>query len=107
MNELYRMTKSELIAEIRKLKGEPEPNFEELYGRVDVARRPKKEKPIFAGMNLKKDDLLVVDETKRLAYVYPEVKTVPNKIRIHGYAARSFKKGETVRIRHWLTYDPV
>lgn len=103
---LDRMSKSELIAEVRRLRGEPEPKFEEVYGRVELARRPKKEKPIHAGVDLKRDDLLVVDEARRLAFVHPEVKTVPHKIRIHGYAARAFKKGQAVVIRHWLTYDP-
>lgn len=102
---LERLTKSELITEIRRLKGEPEPRFEDVYGLVKV-NRPKRQKPIIAGMNLEKDDLLVVDEAKRIAYVHPEVKTEPNKVRIHGYAARSFKKGQQVKIRHWLTYDP-
>ena len=77
--DLDRMSKSELIAEVRRLRGEPEPKFEEVYGRVEVARRPKKEKPIHAGMDLKKDDLLVVDEAKRLAYVHPEVEIVPGE----------------------------
>lgn len=103
---LERLTKSELIAEIRRLKGEPEPKFEDVYGFVKVNRKPERQKPIFAGVDLKKDDLLVVDEETRIAYIHPEVKTVPNKIRIHGYAARAFKKGERVKIRHWLTYDP-
>lgn len=103
--DLWKLTKHELIAEVRRLKGESEPKFEDAYGLVEVNRKPKREKPIFAGVNLKKDDLLVVDEETRIAYVHPKVKTVPNKIRIYGYAARTFKQGERVKIRHWLTYD--
>jgi hypothetical protein len=61
---------------------------------------------ITAGMDIMKDDLLVVDEEKRVAYVHPEVKIVANKIRIHGYATRSFKKGQTVRMHHWFDYNP-
>ncbi len=98
---LNALTKAELIQEIERLKGKPK--------RTPQIIRPKQRKAsgvITAGMDILKDDLLVVDEAKRIAYVHPEVKTVPNEIRIHGYAARSFKKGQTVRIRHWLTYEP-
>lgn len=84
------LTKAELIQEIERL-------------------RPKQRKAlgaITAGMDILKDDLLVVDEEKRIAYVHPEVKIIPDKIRIHGYAVRNFKKGQTVRIHHWFDYEP-
>jgi hypothetical protein len=102
--DLSRLSKSELIAEIRRLRGEPEPSFEEQYGRVEVNRA--KPSAIFAGMALQKDDLLVVNEETHRAYIHPEVQVVPGQVRIHGYAARSYQKGQQVRIRHWFDYEP-
>jgi hypothetical protein len=103
---LERLTKAELIDEVRRLRGETLPTFEERYGMVEINRKPAPDKVIIAGMNLLKDELLVVDESVNLAFVHPKVKTVPNKIRIHGYAVRAFKKGQRVKMRHWFDYDP-
>ena len=95
------MTKAQLIAELERLKPTPQ-----TCAVIEYRTTKPKPRAIVAGMDLLKDDLLVVDEASRIAYVYPEVKTVPHKVRIHGYAARAFKKGQIVRIKHWLTYDP-
>jgi hypothetical protein len=95
------LTKAELIKEIEKLKKvkKPKPRIT----RTKPARKPDS---ILAGCDIEKDDLLVVDEEKRIAWVHPEVKIVPGKIRIHGYAVRSFKKGQVVRMHHWYDYEP-
>jgi hypothetical protein len=95
------LTKAELIKELERLKKvkKPKPRIT----RTKPARKPDS---ILAGCDIEKDDLLVVDEEKNVAWVHPEVKTVANKIRIHGYAVRSFRKGQVVRIRHWLNYEP-
>jgi hypothetical protein len=99
---LKSLTKAELIREIERLKGSKTAKPKVI--------RPKKARSersaIRAGMDILKDDLLVVDEAKRIAYVHPEVKTVPNEIRIHGYAMRNYRKGEAVRIRNWWEYEP-
>lgn len=98
---LKSLTKAELIAEIERLKGKPKRS-------PKIIRRKLRKDPgaITAGMDILKDDLLVVDEAKRIAYVHPEVKTVASKIRIHGYATRNFKKGQPVRMHHWFDYEP-
>lgn len=100
---LQSMTKAELIAEIERLKPKGRPKK---VAFIEYPLPKKADVPIKAGMDLLKDDLLVVDEEKELAFVYPEVKTVAGKIRIHGYAVRSFKKGQQVRMHHWLDYEP-
>jgi len=94
------LTKSELIKELERLKkvSKPKPRI--------VRPKAPRSKKIIAGCAIKKDDLLVVDEAKRVAWIHPEVQTVPNEIRIHGYAARSYKKGEVVKIRNWWEYEP-
>ncbi len=104
--KLEHLSKSELIDEIRRLRGEPIPAFKQRYGVVKVKRKPKREPEIVAGMDIRKDDLLVVDEANQTAYVHPTVQVVPNKIRIHGYAVQSFKKGQTVKMHHWFDYEP-
>ena len=98
---LRSLTKAELIAEIERLNGKPKKS-----PKVIRPKRCKDPGVIKAGMDILKDDLLVVDEAKRIAYVHPEVKIVPNKIRIHGYATRNFKKGQPVRMHHWFDYEP-
>lgn len=95
------LTKAELIQEIERLKGKPKKS-----PKIVRSKQRKALGAITAGMDILKDDLLVVDEEKLIAYVHPEVKTVANKIRIHGYAVRNFKKGQTVRMHHWFDYNP-
>ena len=94
------LTKAELIKEIERLKGKSK------NPKIIKPKQARAKSTIIAGMDILKDDLLVVDESKRIAYVHPEVKTVANKIRIHGYATRNFKKGQPVKMRHWFDYEP-
>lgn len=95
------LTKAELIKEIEKLK-----KVKKHRGRILRAKQKRPKGSILAGCDIEKDDLLVVDEEKRIAWIHPEVKIVPNKVRIHGYAVRSFKKGQVVRMHHWYEYEP-
>jgi len=97
------LTKAELIKEIERLKGKSK---KQKNPKIIKPKQRSAKSTIIAGMDILKDDLLVVDESKRIAYVHPEVKTVANKIRIHGYAMRNFKKGQPVRMHHWFDYEP-
>src|SRR6185503_16436819 len=97
------LTKAELIKEIERLKGKSK---KQKNPNIIDPKRARPNQSIIAGMDILKDDLLVVDEAKRIAYVHPEVKIVANKIRIHGYATRNFKKGQPVRMHHWFDYEP-
>jgi hypothetical protein len=98
---LRSLTKAQLIKEVERLRKTPQKK-----PKIIRAKKRKANGQILAGMDILKDDLLVVDEAKRLAYVHPEVKIVPGKIRIHGYAVRSFKKGQVVKMHHWFDYEP-
>lgn len=97
----HSLTKAELIREIEKLKKVKKPK-----PRIQRTKERAQKDEILAGCDIAKDDLLVVDEEKRIAWIHPEVKIVPNKVRIHGYAVRSFKKGQVVRMHHWFDYEP-
>jgi hypothetical protein len=97
---LKALTKAELIKEIERLRRTPQRK-----PKIIRAKKRDTESKILAGMDILKDDLLVVDEAKRLAFVHPIVKTEAGKIRIHGYAVRDFKEGRQVRIRHWFTNE--
>lgn len=104
--QLERMTKAELIAEVERLQSKPK--RPRAISRSSFIEYPTPSKPrtIIAGCDLLKDDLLVVKEKEGTAWPHAEVKTVPREIRVHGYAVRSFRKGQPVRMHHWLTYDP-
>lgn len=93
-------TKAELIKEVERLRKTPQKKPKIIH-----AKRRKAKSEILAGMDILKDDLLVVDEAKHLAFVHPIVKTEAGKIRVYGYAVRDFKEGRQVRIRHWFTNE--
>ena len=97
---LQSLTKAQLIKEIEKLKKVKKPK-----PRIVHTKARKKTDSIVAGCNIKKDDLLVVDEEKRIAWIHPEVKTVPNKIRIHGYAVRNFETCAACKEKNGKLYD--
>lgn len=101
MSALRAMTKAQLIAEVERLT--------KVRKKKPTIVRPKQPSPkgaITAGCDLLKDDLIVVDEENRIGWPHPEVKTVPGKFRIHGYAVRSFRQGQKIRLHHWFDYDP-